>query len=123
MDYDSIPGPKGWPLIGNLFDIKDPEGPLLAFNRLAETYGPVVRLSLFGNRTLIVSDAKIMKEVLDEKRFLKTAIPGLSVPNRPDGLIVAGTMDPDWQQGHRILRPAFGPIKIEEMFPGMKDIA
>lgn len=123
MEYDSIPGPKGWPVVGNLSDIKDPEGPLRALDRLAELYGPVVRLTMFGKRTLIVSDAKIMKEVLDEKRYLKTAIPGLSNSNRPDGLIVAGTMDPDWQQGHRILRPAFGPIKIEEMFGGTKDIA
>ena len=123
MDYSSIPGPAGYPIIGNILDIRDPEAPLLALNHLAEAYGPVVRLSLFGKRTLIISDAKIMKEVLDERRFLKTAIPGLSETGRPDGLIVAGTMDPDWQQGHRILRPAFGPIKIEGMFGGMKDIA
>ena len=91
MDYESIPGPKGWPFIGNLFDVSDPEGPLRAFNRLQETYGSLVRASVMGNRFVIVSDAKIMKEVLgDEKRFIKTAIPGLSDPKRPDGLIAAG---------------------------------
>ena len=60
---------------------------------------------------------------MDEKRFMKTAIPGLHRDGKPDGLIVAGTLDPDWEQGHRILRSAFGAIRIEDMFEDMKDIA
>ena len=123
MEYNSIPDPSGWPFIGNFLDISDPEGPISGLHHLAEIYGPVFRLKLFGNRQLVISDAKIMKEVLNEKRFLKTAIPGLADPDKPSGLIVAGTLVPDWEQGHRILSPAFGPIKIQEMFEGMKDVA
>lgn len=78
MDYDSIPGPSGWPFIGNLLDIRDPEGPIEGLNRPAEMYAPVFRINLMGKRQLVISDAIIMKEVLDKKRFLKTAIPGLA---------------------------------------------
>lgn len=69
MDYNGIQVSKGWPFTGNLLDINVPEGLPSAFNRLAEANGPVVRVSLFGERNLIVSDAKITKEVLDVRGF------------------------------------------------------
>lgn len=74
--------------------MQDSEASLLAFNRLAETYGPVFRISVLGARPLVVPDATMMKEVLDEKRFIEIAIPGLSEGKRPNGLIVAGTWIP-----------------------------
>jgi hypothetical protein len=54
---------------------------------------------------VVVAGAEMMKEVMDEKRFFKTPIPGLHQEGRADGLIVAGTGDPDWMHAHRILRP------------------
>ena len=123
MDFEPIPGPRGLPFIGNLLDIRDEEAPLRAFERMAGIYGPIYRVTLGGKTSVIVSSADLMKEVMDEKRFMKTAIPGLHQDGKADGLIVAGTLDPDWEQGHRILQPAFGAIKIQDMFDDMKDIA
>ena len=37
-DLETIPGPPGLPLLGNISDI-DPETPILSFNRLTDTYG------------------------------------------------------------------------------------
>lgn len=91
--------------MGNMLDLRDEEAPLRALERLANTYGPIYQVTLGGNRAIIVSSAELMKEALDEKRFMKTAIQGLHKDGKPDGVIVASTMDPDWEQGHRILRP------------------
>lgn len=123
MDLEPIPGPRGLPLLGNMLDLRDEEAPLRAMERMADIYGPIYRLRLQGKETLVVSSPSMMKEIMDEKRFMKTAIPGLSREGEPSGVIIAGTLDPDWEQGHRMLRPAFGPIKIEDMFDGMKDVA
>ena len=105
MDFEPIPGPRSLPFVGNLLDIKNEEGPVRRFERLADIYGPIYQATLGGQRTIVVSSADLLKEVLDEKRFLKTAIGGLHEDGKADGLIVAGTLDPDWEQGHRILRP------------------
>lgn len=123
MDLEPIPGPRGLPFLGNLLDLKDEEAPLRAFHRLADMYGPIYRLNIKGRSLVVVSTADLMKEIMNEKKFLKNGIPVLQDPDRPDGLIVASTVDPDWEQAHRILRPAFGAIKIEDMFDDMKDIA
>ena len=109
MDLEPIPGPRGLPFIGNMLDIRDEEAPLRALERLADIYGPIYQLTFpGGRRNIIVSSADLMKEVMDEKRFMKTAIPGLHQDGKADGLIVAGTLDPDWEQAHRILRPVRG---------------
>jgi cytochrome P450 / NADPH-cytochrome P450 reductase len=104
MDLQPIPGPRGLPILGNLLDLRDDEAPLRAIENLADMYGEIYKIKVGGKTQIIVSSAEMMKEVMDEKRFLKTAIPGLA-ERKPNGLIVAGTLDPDWEQAHRILRP------------------
>lgn len=105
MDYEPIPGPRGLPILGNILDLRDEEASLRAFERLADTYGPIFQLTINGQRLVVVAGAEMMKEVMDEKRFFKTPILGLHREGRADGLIVAGTAYPDWIQAHRILRP------------------
>lgn len=109
MDYSPIPGPRGLPILGNLLDLRDPEAPLHAMGRLADTYGPIYELNVGGEKRLMVSSAEMMKEVMDEKRFIKLGVLPLIRPGRPNGVIVASTLDPDWEQGHRILRPVSEP--------------
>lgn len=105
MEFEPIPGPRGLPIVGNILDLRDEEASIHAFNRLADTYGPIFQLTVNGQRLVVVAGADMMKEVMDEKRFFKTPIPGLHKEGGADGLIVAGTADPDWVQAHRILRP------------------
>lgn len=105
MDFEPIPGPRGLPIVGNVLDLRDEEATVRAFERLADTYGEIFQIKVNGQRLVMVASAEMMKEVMDEKRFMKTAIPALHSDERPDGLIVAGTNDPDWGQAHRILAP------------------
>lgn len=122
MDFEPIPGPRGLPIVGNFLDLRDSEATIHAFNRMADTYGPIYQLNVGGQRLVVVCSAEMMKEVMDEKRFFKTPISGLA-NDKANGLIIAGTGDPDWAQAHRILRPAFGPLNIDNMFDDMKDIS
>jgi cytochrome P450/NADPH-cytochrome P450 reductase len=105
MDFTPIPGPTSLSILGNMLDLRDSEAPLRALERLASIYGPIFQLTIGGNRIVFIADAGMMKEFMDEKKFMKPAIGALGRPGRPKGVIIAGTDDPDWEQGHRILRP------------------
>ena len=120
---EDIPGPKGLPLIGNLLDLRSDEGAIIALGHLADIYGPVFQINADGKRTVAVASAEVMKELVDEKRFVKTPPPALQTAKGPFGLFAARNEDPDWGQAHRILMPALGPLSIEGMFDDMKDLA
>ncbi|KAH7142853.1 cytochrome P450 [Dactylonectria estremocensis] len=65
------PGPKGFPLVGNLLDLPKP-GELEAHHWLKhkELYGPISSITVFGQNLIIINDVKIATELLD-KRALK----------------------------------------------------
>lgn len=122
---EPIPGPAGWPLIGNLLDVQS-EVPIQAIEHVADIYGPIIKLSLGGADRLFVGGFDIFDELCDETRFFK--IPPLALSrNAPPGarglFTSPSEKDPDWIQAHRILMPAFGPLAIQDMWAEMHDIA
>lgn len=62
------PGPPGWPVVGNLFQVVRSGKPFFEYVReLRDTYGPIFTLKM-GTRTLIIlSDTKLVHEALVEK--------------------------------------------------------
>lgn len=78
-----------------------------------------------GRSVVILSTQELINEACDEKRFgkgienvLKEIRNGVH-----DGLFTARNDEPNWGLAHRILMPAFGPMKIQTMFDEMHDIA
>ena len=115
---EEIPGPRGWPILGNMLDLKSAEGTSKALEHLADIYGPVYQLSLRGRKAIFVSSAELLIQVTDEKQFVKVPPPAFDDGEGPRGLFIARSEDPDWGQAHRILMPAFGPLSVESMFDG-----
>ncbi|KAF7300615.1 hypothetical protein HMN09_00946700 [Mycena chlorophos] len=120
-----IPQPRTIPFIGNLLDLQD-EVPLHAIERLLDIYGPIVKMSTPAGESVVVGGHELVDQLCDETRFCK--VPGANLKSlvkegQPRSLFTAlAEADPDWQQAHRILMPAFGPLAIEEMFEEMMDI-
>ncbi|KAJ5252102.1 hypothetical protein N7489_002512 [Penicillium chrysogenum] len=124
-DQVPIPGPKGVPFLGNVYDI-EPELPLQSFERMADSYGPIYRLTTFGRARVFVSSHELVDEVCDEERFSKMVSAGLAEIRNGvhDGLFTANYPgEENWAIAHRILVPAFGPLMIRGMFDEMYDIA
>ncbi|KAI5248664.1 cytochrome P450 [Aureobasidium subglaciale] len=119
-----IPGPAGWPFLGNINDI-DPEVPVKSLMDIADKYGSIYSLSILGKRRVIVSSVELLNEICDEKRFGKVVTAALGeVRNLTgDGLFTAHNGEHNWEVAHRVLVPAFGPLNIRSMFDDMKDIA
>lgn len=119
---NQIPGPRAWPFIGNMLDMRQGEFPLMALSALAEQYGPVYQVLMpSGRKRIVVSSQRFVNELCDESRFQKLGgAPGNSSTSKREaaGLFFARNDDPDWGQAHRILLPAFGPLNIQTMFDG-----
>ncbi|XP_050282023.1 cytochrome P450 77A3-like [Quercus robur] len=62
------PGPPGWPVVGNLFQVANSGKPFFEYvDGLRSKYGPIFTLRM-GTRTMIIlNDAKLVHEALVEK--------------------------------------------------------
>ncbi|KAJ9114036.1 hypothetical protein QFC22_005856 [Naganishia vaughanmartiniae] len=120
----AIPQPPPKPIIGNLRDV-DPSLGTLSIVRLLQRYGEIVQLDILGHQRLFVGSQRLVHELSDQKRFSKKVVAALEEVRHlaGDGLFTAYTEEPSWEIAHRILVPAFGPLSIREMYPGMVDIA
>jgi cytochrome P450/NADPH-cytochrome P450 reductase len=122
---DEIPGPKGFPVVGNMFDI--PAGRTMqTLMDLTRQYGPMLRLRTpFGDR-FIVSGLEEIDQLCDDTRFDKFVGVAQRIIRelRPSaGLFTADTDDPDWQKAHNILLPNFSQQAMQGYLPMMIDIA
>ncbi|KAJ7048509.1 NADPH--cytochrome P450 reductase-like protein [Mycena amicta] len=120
-----IPQPRTFPFLGNLLDLQD-EVPLQAVERMLDIHGSIVKFAAPGGKeTIVVGGYDLFDQMCDETRFYKVvrgALAELGKENAQGLFTARSESDIDWQQAHRILIPAFGPLAIEEMFEEMHDI-
>lgn len=119
-----IPSPPGLPLVGNINDI-DREAPMLSIVNLSQRYGEVFKLTVLGKEKVFFSTQELANELCDEKRFEKGKSPLIEQLRfgLRDALFTAYTGERNWEIAHRVLMPAFGPLKIKGMFPELHDLA
>jgi coumaroylquinate(coumaroylshikimate) 3'-monooxygenase len=58
------PGPRPWPIVGNLYDVKPVR--FRCFAEWAQAYGPVISVWFGSMLNVIVSNSELAKEVLKE---------------------------------------------------------
>lgn len=63
-DYQRPPGPKPYPIIGNLTCLSGYDVPYQAFGDLAKQFGPIISLRLGSVPTVVVNGIDNIKEVL-----------------------------------------------------------
>ncbi len=59
--YNLPPGPRGWPLLGNLPSM-DPVAPYKSLNRFEEKYGSVFRLYFGSHLVVVLNDYEAVRE-------------------------------------------------------------
>jgi cytochrome P450/NADPH-cytochrome P450 reductase len=123
-------------LVGNLYDI-NPESPIPSFVGLIQRYGEIIALDVLGRHIVLVGSQKLVHELCDQTRFEKVVKGALAEvrhvagdgessvysPADHSGLFTAHGDEESWAIARRILVPAFGPLSIRNMMPGMQDIA
>ena len=60
----SFPGPQGWPLVGNAFQIKNPSRPEFTFTEWGKKYGDVFQFNMFRQQTIVCCSYEAIYEVL-----------------------------------------------------------
>lgn len=125
MDFRSLPGPRPWPLLGNLPQLRIAAGPVQSLMALARQYGPVFRMTLRPYSPLVFSKAELVAELCDETRFEKFVGKPLQMLRRlaGSGLFTADNNAPEWHRAHRILTPAFAGHAVRSYFPVMLQAA
>ncbi|XP_006456159.1 hypothetical protein AGABI2DRAFT_45037, partial [Agaricus bisporus var. bisporus H97] len=58
------PGPKGYPVVGNLFDLPTHKA-WLAFDRMFKTYGDMIYLNVLGQSFLILGNPKVIGDLFE----------------------------------------------------------
>ncbi|KAI0092430.1 cytochrome P450 [Irpex rosettiformis] len=63
---DLPPGPPGWPILGNLFDLPK-EYPWIVYSNWSKTYGDIIFLRTVSTPMLIVSSSDIAFDLMDKR--------------------------------------------------------
>jgi cytochrome P450/NADPH-cytochrome P450 reductase len=122
---DDIPGPKGVPVLGNMFDIK--QATLIQdLMKLTREWGPIFKLVTPTGPRYVVSGLEMVNDLCDDARFDKLV--GLSQrefrkTHKSAGLFTADTDDPLWKSAHDILLPSFSTWAMKGYLDPMIDIA
>lgn len=119
-----IPRDPGWPLVGNILQIK-PGAFAQHLMARARAHEGIFELDFAGRRVPFVTSAALAAELADAARFRKFIGPPLSFLRdvAGDGLFTAHTDEANWGHAHRILMPAFSQRAMKGYFDVMLRVA
>ncbi|TFK23817.1 cytochrome P450 98A3 [Coprinopsis marcescibilis] len=112
------PGPTGWPVVGNLFQIPQ-TSPWVVYKEWAKQYGGITYLNAMGQDIVVVNDLRTAVDLL-EKRAINTSdrvgLPSLDIL----GLDWAFSLMPygtEWRVRKRAFHYFFGRRQVSEHYP------
>lgn len=109
-----MPGPRGWPLLGNLPQIR-PAQMHQVLERWARQYGPLYRMSFGRKPLLVISDIEICRRVLRERPGNFGRFPAFDRIISDMGLTSLFSAEGDtWQRQRRVFMRA---LNIHHMAP------
>jgi cytochrome P450 len=121
---NQLPGPRGWPVLGNLPQIKS-DRLHLQLENWAQEFGPFFRLQ-FGRRpVLVVADHQATAAVLRDRpdgfrRTERLQEIGLEMGVQPGLFGVNGDM---WRRQRRMVMAGFDPAHVRRYHPALTKVA
>jgi len=119
-ELSTLPGPRGWPLVGNAFQISRSQ---LHLNVEAwgRRFGPFFRLQLGRRTLLVVSDHETLGTVLRDRPegFRRTRLMeviGLEMGLAPGVFAANGEV---WRRQRRMVMAGFDPAHVKAYFPSL----
>lgn len=118
-----LPGPRGWPLVGNLFQLRR-EVIHQGVERWARQYGALFRLRIGRQRLVVVSDHALINEVLRDRpqgwrRTQTLQRIGLEMGLKP-GLF--GSEGDAWRAQRRMVMSGLDPGRVRAYFPQLQRV-
>jgi cytochrome P450 len=117
---NDLPGPRGWPLLGNTLQVR-PARIHLDVERWADEFGPLFRMRLGRHEQLVVADHDLLAKVMRERpegfrRSPFTSRVGIEM-GLPQGLFSAE--GEDWRRQRRMVMASFAPGHVRAYFPSL----
>lgn len=76
------PGPKGWPLVGNVTDLPSGDGPeSLHWLQYKEKYGPINSFTVLGRTIITIHDRAMASELMDKRSLAHSGRPKMEFGN------------------------------------------
>jgi len=121
----NFPGPKPWPIVGNLPNLLGESGLIQGLIKVGREHGPVFRLKLAGYSPIFATDYKTIEFVCDESKFEKKVSKALGQVRAltGDGLFTAYPHEENWHKAHDLLMPAFSLGALSLYYPAMEGVA
>jgi len=120
---DDLPGPAGWPLAGNLFQLQHDRLHAQLEDWACE-FGPLYRLRLGRRNVLVVGDHEMVAGVLRDRPdgFRRTS--RLEQIGAEMGLLpgVFGANGDDWRRQRRMVMHGFDPAHVRRYFPSLQKV-
>jgi len=115
-----LPGPRGWPLLGNTLQVKPPRIHL-DVEAWADTFGPLFRMRLGRFEQLVIADHELLAAVMRDRpegfrRSPFTSRIGAEM-GLPQGLFSAE--GEDWRKQRRMVMASFAPGHVRAYFPSL----
>ena len=115
-----LPGPRGWPVLGNLPQIRVPEFHL-QLESWAQQFGPLFRLRMADRQILVVSDHELVGAVLRDRPDGFRRSSRLEDVGREMGLQAGlfGVNGEVWKRQRRMVMSAFDPGHVKAYYPAL----
>jgi cytochrome P450 len=115
-----LPGPRGWPLLGNTLQVK-PARIHRDVEAWAQEFGPLFRIQLGRRQQLVIADHELLGAVMRDRpegfrRSPLTSIVGAEM-GLPQGLF--GAEGEDWRRQRRMVMTSFAPGHVRAYFPSL----
>ncbi len=120
--FDSLPGPRGLPLVGNLFQLREADQHLV-MEDWADEYGSLYRIQLGPYRILMVADPHLVEDAF--KRRPDTFRRMSTVEGIARGLKAAGVFTAEgdeWRRQRKVVVQALTHGHLTHFFPTMMRI-
>ena len=118
-----LPGPRGWPVAGNLFQL-DRSRVHQTVEQWCRLYGPLFRMKLGSTRFIVVADHEAIAAVLRDRPDGFRRPPRLEVVWREMGLApgVFGANGEAWRHQRRMVMAGFDPGHVRAYFPSLSRV-
>lgn len=127
--HEAIPGPKPYPIVGNLPELHHADGLVGAMADLHARYGDFFAFKAPGGRAYFCADADIVSEMTAAPDIFAKVVEGrgglgnLAAKSVGSALFTASNEDPLWHRAHRILAPAFGTTALKNYYGRIVEVA
>ncbi|RXW19052.1 hypothetical protein EST38_g6810 [Candolleomyces aberdarensis] len=117
------PGPRGYPIIGNLLDVPLDKEFWMTFREWGQQWGDVLHMSIFGIHFVILNSMEATKDLLEKRGKIYSArasLPMFEIAEY-DKLVAFETNNKRWSDGRKLIMQFLTGKELPKLFPVIED--